>query len=111
MAGPIIDGGALADHLGGQADPELCDLIAAAISAVIAALVDAPAEPETEWAAEATTAALMAGADMFKAATGTGGGYQLDATSYTDVYRMTPTFLRRYEPLFANVRAIGGMIG
>lgn len=110
MAGPIITGPDLAAHLGGQADAGLCELLAAAVSAVIAASNDAPIDPDP-WPATLEAAALMAGSDMYKAATGTGGGYQLDATSYTDVYRMTPTFLRRYEPLYATTRAIGGMIG
>lgn len=110
MAGPIISGPDLAAHLGGQADARLCDLLAAAVSAIVAASNDAPADSDP-WPPELEAAATMAGADMYKAATGTGGGYQLDATSYTDVYRMTPTFLRRYEPFYANTRAIGGMIG
>lgn len=110
MADPIITGAELAAHLGGQPDAALCDLIASAMSAVIGAAMDTPAEGEPWWD-EVRTSALMAGADTYKAATGTGGGYQLDAASYTDVYRMNATYLRRYEPLWSTHRAIGGMIG
>lgn len=106
----IITGADLADHLGGAPDVALCDLLAGAISETLAALVDPPTDP-APWPYGTRSAALMAGADMYKAATGTGGGYQLDATSYTDAFRMTPTFLRRYESLFATNRAVRGMAG
>lgn len=109
-SGPIISGADLAEHLGGQANAGLCDLLAEAISATLAGIIDAPAEADP-WPAEARSAGLMAGADMYKAATGTGGGYQLDAATYTDAFRVTPTFLRRYEPLFVHLRAVGGMLG
>ena len=107
---PIITGDDLADRLGGTPNPETVALLAEAASNMVAALVTMPADPDP-WPAEVTGAALGVGADLYKAATGTGGGYQLDATSYTDVYRMTATFLRRYEPMLATVRATGGMAG
>lgn len=110
MPGAIITGTELAEHLGGTPDPALCDLLASAISDTLAALVDTPIDPDP-WPDGTRSAGLMAGADMYKAATGTGGGYQLDATSYTDAFRMTPTFLHRYLPLFAPNRAVRGMAG
>ena len=109
-SGPIIDGPALADHLGGSPDPELCAVLAEAVSEALAALVDTPAETDP-WPAGTRSAGLMAGADLYKAATGTGGGYQLDASTYTVDYRMTATFLRRYESLLGTNRAVGGMAG
>jgi hypothetical protein len=110
MADPIVSGPELAAHLGGQPDAGLCDLIAQAVSEMVAAVVDAPVDPDP-WPASTRTVGLMAAADTYKAATGTGGGYQLDATSYTDVYRLSSTILRRYEPVLAAQRAVGGMIG
>lgn len=110
MPAAIITGAELAEWLGGNPPAGQTDLIAAAISEVLAGLVDNPAEGEP-WPAAVTFSAYGAGADMFKAATGTGGGYQLDANSFTDVYRMTPTFLRRYEPLWGSARRVKGMVG
>ena len=106
----IITGPELAAHLGGNPDAALCDLVAAAISSAVAVIVDPPVDVDP-WPPEVRVVALMAGADTYKAATGTGGGYQLDATTFTDVYRTTSTILRRYEGLLGARRAVGGMAG
>ena len=110
MAAAIITGPQLAAHLGGSPDAALCDLVAAAVSDAVGVIVDPIVDLEP-WPASVELVALMVGADTYKAATGTGGGYQLDAATFTDVYRTTSTVLRRYEGLLGARRAVGGMAG
>lgn len=110
MAAPIVTGPELEAFLGGHPDPGLCDLIAQAASSAVAAVVVAPIDPDP-WPAEVRVVGLLVAADTYKQAQGTGGGYQLDATSYTDAFRLTSTVLRRYEALLAADRAVEGMIG
>jgi hypothetical protein len=107
---PITTGADLAEHLGGNPDAALCDLAAAAANAALSAIVDEPVDPDP-WADELVYVATVVGGDAYKAASGTGGGYQLDAVTFTDQFRVTSTLMRRYEPILAKYRKIGGMIG
>ena len=108
----IVDGSDLAAHLGGAADPALCNLCAAAGSAAVEAVVD-PLDPDdvaAVWPDEIRLVALDVAAEHYKAASAPGGGFQMDEFIAAN-WRLTGTQLRKYEPVLAAHRAVGGMVG
>jgi len=108
----IVDGPDLAAHLGGNPDPALCDLCAAAGSAAVAAVVD-PLDPDdvaAVWPDELVLVALDVATEHFKNASSPGGGFQMDEFVVAEV-RLTSGQMRKYEPVLAKYRAVGGMVG
>jgi hypothetical protein len=107
----IITGADLAAHLGGAADATLCDLCAAAGSAAVEAIVDPldPDDPTAVWADEIRLVALDVATEQYKAAAAP-GGFQMDQFTTAD-FRLSGAQLRKYEPVLAKHRAVGGMVG
>ena len=111
LAPPLVTGAQLIAYLGGPVDPVLAEVIAAAVSVAVAALVD-PFDPVVgEWPPGPSAAALAAAGDVWKSFAAPGGGYQLDDSYATNVYQITSNVLRRYTALLNPNRAVGGMVG
>lgn len=108
----IVSGAELAAHLGGNADANLCDLCAAAASAAVGAVVDPldTSDPTAVWPDAVRLVGLEVAAEQYKAASAPGGGFQMDEFT-TSGFHLTGTQLRKYEPVLAPFRAIGGMVG
>lgn len=111
---PIVTGDELVAWLKGAPDADVAALCAGAASDAVAAVVDPPPDPLPEdwaWADGVRLAGLGVAGDAYKSLSAPGGGYVLDEVTFTDVFRLTSTIVRRYEPFYAASRAIGGMVG
>lgn len=110
-APPLVTAAELIAYLDGPVDPVLAELIAEAVSAAVAAVVD-PYDPLVgAWPPGPRAAALGVAGDVWKSFAAPGGGYQLDDNYATNVYAITSTVLRRYTVLLNPNRAVGGMVG
>jgi hypothetical protein len=93
-------------------------LCAAAADEAIRVVVDQPlvdadgnVDDDFEWPAGVRFAGLGVAGDAYKSASAPGGGYQLDEFTTTDLFAITSTLVRRYEPFYNPARAVGGMVG
>jgi hypothetical protein len=110
-APPLVTAAELIAYLDGPVDPVLAELVAEAVSAAVAAVVD-PYDPlVAAWPPGPRAAALAVAGDVWKSFAAPGGGYQMDDTYATNVYSITSTVLRRYTVLLNPNRAVGGMVG
>ena len=112
---PIVSGAELALFLKGAPDQVLCDLCAGAASEALAAVVDqyvdeVTGDPEP-WPDGVRLAGIGVAADAYKSLSAPGGGYQMDEVTTAEAFRIVSTLLRRYEPFYNPVRAVGGMVG